>query len=116
MSAETSLRRVRCAHTVIWAFFAGCVLAIPVFTYFGQLGISALLIGIVGIEVVVLLLNGWRCPLTGVAARFTDDRAPNFDIHLPVFLAKHNKTIFGALFVAGCVYTLAMWFATRSVP
>jgi hypothetical protein len=34
-------------------------------------------------ETVVLVLNGWRCPFTGVAARYTDDRRDNFDIFLP---------------------------------
>jgi hypothetical protein len=48
-------------------------------------------------EVVVLAVNGWRCPLTGVAARYTDDRRENFDIDLPLWLARHNKRIFGAL-------------------
>ena len=35
----------------------------------------------------------WRCPLTDVAARYTTDRAENFDIHLPLWLAKYNKII-----------------------
>lgn len=70
--------------------------------------------GIVSLDVIVLVLNGWSCPLTGVAARFTDDRSPNFDIYLPVWLAKHNKTLFGSLFVAGCIYTMVEWYLTRA--
>jgi hypothetical protein len=31
----------------------------------------------------VLALNKGLCPLTGLAARFTDGRADNFDIYLP---------------------------------
>jgi hypothetical protein len=50
-----------------------------------------------------------RCPLTGVAARFTDDRRDNFDIYLPLWLARYNKPIFGWLFAAGLAFTLARW-------
>jgi hypothetical protein len=39
--------------------------------------------------------------LTGVAARYTAERGPAFDIFLPEFVAVWNKTIFGALFFAG---------------
>jgi len=41
-----------------------------------------------------------------VAARYTDERQDNFDICLPLGLARHNKVIFGELYVAGIVYTL----------
>jgi hypothetical protein len=61
-------------------------------------------------EVVVLLINRWRCPLTGVAARYTDQRQDNFDIYLPLWLARHNKTVFGWLFVAGLVYAGVRWW------
>jgi hypothetical protein len=51
-----------------------------------------------------------RCPLTDVAQRYTADRRDNFDIYLPVWLARNNKRIFGALFVAGEVVLLWCWF------
>jgi hypothetical protein len=51
-----------------------------------------------------LAINGWRCPMTLMAGRFTDERRENFDIYLPIWLAKHNKLIFGALYVAGVLF------------
>jgi len=57
----------------------------------------------------VFTLNGVRCPLTDVAARHTDDHAEGFDIYLPRWLAKHNKTIFGTLYLVGLGYTLCAW-------
>lgn len=104
-----TLGTIRLAHTVIWAFFAGCILAIPVFAHRGDLGIAALLVAVVGIEVLVLAFNGMRCPLTDVAARHTAERRDNFDIFLPVWLARHNKAIFGTLYVVGILYTLVSW-------
>ncbi len=110
MTQTTSLRFVKALHTFVWAFFAGCILAIPLFTYNGALLIAAYLIAVVFIEVAVILFNRWRCPLTNMAARYTDDRRDNFDIYLPVWLARHNKLIFGGLFLFGLVFTLLRWF------
>jgi len=68
-----------------------------------------LLSGIVLVEVFVLAFNGWRCPLTAVAARYTDDRRDNFDIYLPQWLARYNKLVFGVLYVAGMLLTAVLW-------
>jgi hypothetical protein len=67
------------------------------------------LTGIILVEIIVLVLNGWQCPLTGVAARYTDDRQDNFDIYLPAWLARYNKAIFGSLLVAGEFIVLLRW-------
>ncbi len=45
-----------------------------------------------------------------LASRSTDDRRDNFDIYLPLWLARHNKVIFGTLFAAGLVFTAALWW------
>ena len=37
--------------------------------------------------------------MTDLAAKYTADRSPNFDIYMPNWLAVHNKTIFSALFL-----------------
>ena len=104
-----TLRRVKVLHTVVWAFFAACIVAIPVAAACGALRLALMLVAIVAIEVFVLLLNNLRCPLTEVAARYTSDRQDNFDIYLPLWLARHNKLIFGVLYLVGIVYTLALW-------
>jgi len=108
-SPSAALRRVKVVHTVAWAFFAGCILAIPIAAWREAFGVAAALIAMVMVEVVVLVANGWRCPLTDVAARYTDDRRDNFDIYLPLWLARYNKLIFGWLFVAGLAFTIALW-------
>ena len=77
----------------------------------GRFTYAAAAAGAVLFEVAVLLVNGWRCPLTSVAARYTSDRQDNFDIYLPAWLARHNKSIFGTLYVAGLVFAVARWAA-----
>jgi hypothetical protein len=71
--------------------------------------LAAALIAVVAVEVAILAVNRFRCPLTGVAARYTADRRDNFDIYLPLCMARYNKHIFGSLYVAGIVYTLLRW-------
>jgi len=72
-------------------------------------GLSALVL----VECAVLAVNHFRCPLTGLAARYTEERAANFDIYLPEWLARHNQSLFGALFVAGGLFALWRWLAAR---
>jgi hypothetical protein len=104
-----ALRAVKIVHTLAWALFAGCILALPVAAYFRSFRLATLLIAIVSIEIVVLVANRFRCPLTAVAARYTSDRRANFDIYLPMWMARYNKEIFGTLFVAGILFTLVWW-------
>ncbi|HKS57145.1 MAG TPA: hypothetical protein VJS12_17745 [Steroidobacteraceae bacterium] len=111
MSPSTALRIVKIVHTVAWAFFVVCIVAIPFATYAGNFFLSFVLIAIVLVEVAILVVNRWRCPLTDVAARYTADRHDNFDIFLPLLLARHNKLIFGSLFVVALAYTLFSWMA-----
>ena len=108
-SPQTFLRTIKLIHTLAWAFFAGCILAIPVYAWLDKFTTATILIAIVLVEVFVIAANRWRCPLTKVAARYTDERQDNFDIYLPLWLARYNKEIFGSLFVAGILYTLARW-------
>jgi hypothetical protein len=100
---------VKVVHTVVWAFFVGCIIALPVVALAGRLRLAAWIAGTVLIEVVVLVANRWRCPLTAVAARYTAERRDNFDIYLPLWLARYNKQIFGPLFVAGGLVALWAW-------
>jgi hypothetical protein len=109
-----SLFAIKLLHTVVWAFFASCILWIPIAASLGQFRRAAILSGFVVLECLVLAVNRGRCPLTGVAARYTPDRVDNFDIYLPLWLARYNKHIFGSLFIAGELFLLARWWASRS--
>ena len=109
MSPQASLHAEKALHTVAWTLFAGSILATPVYTCRDELTVAFSLIAIVFIEVFILWANHWRCPLTDVAARYTDDRQDNFDIYLPLWLARYNKEIFGSLFFVSVLYTLAKW-------
>ena len=72
-----SLRAVKIVHTAVWAFFAGSILAIPVFAWSGGYRGAVVFIGIVLVEVAVLVA-------TDLAARGIDiDALPhvvNFEL------------------------------------
>jgi hypothetical protein len=109
MTNSLRLTVIKVVHTVAWAVFAACIVAIPIASLMSEHGIAAWLAGIVFCEVVVLAFNRWSCPLTSIAARHTEDRRPNFDIYLPQWLARYNKQIFGPLYVAGMLFALVHW-------
>jgi hypothetical protein len=100
---------IKLVHTAVWLFFAGCIVAIPIVGAMGRFLPAAVLSGLVLFECVILAANRGRCPLTDLAEPYTDERADNFDIYLPPWLARHNKTIFGSLFVLGELFLLWRW-------
>jgi hypothetical protein len=85
--------------------FVAAIVGVPIAARFESWLVVAVLVGVVSAECIVLAANRMRCPLTAIAERYTDDRRPNFDIWLPEWLARHNKSIFGTMFVIGLIYT-----------
>jgi hypothetical protein len=104
LSPSLALRAIRLVHTIVWAFFVLVIVAIPVAAWQRRFGLFWVLTTIVCVEVAVLAFNRLRCPLTGVAAQLTEDRRDNFDIYLPLVVARYNKQIFGSLFIAGVLF------------
>ena len=103
------LTAIKLLHTVIWAFLAATILLLPVAGVLRRFRWAAILTVIVLLECGVLAVNGGRCPLSNLAARYTYEGASNFDIYLPNWLASHNKTIFGTLFVVNELIVLGCW-------
>lgn len=104
-----TLKGVKLAHTLIWVFFVLCIIGIPVYGHLGNFLVAGILFCLVLLECLVLAFNRMRCPLTVVAARYTYSRQDNFDIYLPLRIARYNKEIFGTLFAVGSAYALFRW-------
>ena len=100
---------IKLLHTAIWLFLAGCIVTIPFAAAKSRFRLVALLTGLVLLECAVLAANQCRCPLTDLALPHTPNRRPNFDIYLPIWLARENQQIFGTLFVAAELYALWRW-------
>lgn len=75
---------IKLLHAAVWALLAGCILALPITALLHRFDWAIILTAIILAECGVLALNGGRCPLTSVAARFTDcrklDHQPGSDI------------------------------------
>lgn len=107
MEGKNKLLLVKLLHTIIWVFFAGLVFyilfaglnnAVSRFTWIA--------IGLVIGEGLVLAIFRWNCPLTIIARNYSDSTMENFDIFLPEWLAKHNKSIFTTLFLIGLILAI----------
>jgi hypothetical protein len=107
------LTAIKVLHTAVWALLAGAILMLPFLAVQGAFRWAAILSIVVVVEGVVLLANGWRCPMTDLAAKYTADRSPNFDIYMPNWLARHNKTIFATLFAVNEAIVLVEWLRSR---
>jgi len=107
MNTSEKLTAIKIAHTLIWVFF------VSVIFYIFYSGISgdidtwtwvaiALIVG----EGITLMLFKMYCPLTLMARKYSDSTKDNFDIYLPNWLARHNKTIFTTLYFIGVIIVL----------
>ena len=88
MKASTALLTVKLVHTAVWLFFVACIVAIPLAARLQRFEWAVAMSAAVLLETLVLLVNRWSCPLTGIAARYTEARRANFDIFLPLWLAR----------------------------
>jgi hypothetical protein len=103
------LTAIKALHTVVWAVLAGAIVALPFLGGQGVFRWAAIISVVIFIEGVVLVANEWRCPMTDWAAKYTTDRSPNFDIYMPNWLARHNKTIFATFFLVNEAIVLVEW-------
>ena len=109
MKVMPPLVAIKLLHTLVWAIMAGSILALPVTALLERFNAAIILTVMILAECGLLALNRGQCPLTGLAARFTTDRADNFDIYLPNWLAQYNKLIFGTLFVVNELFVVWCW-------
>lgn len=101
------LLAIKLIHTIIWVILASAVFYILYSGVFNRIGIYTwIAIGMIVLEGIVLMIFKWSCPLTVVARRYTDATENNFDIFLPEWLAKHNKTIFTTIFLLALVLVI----------
>ncbi|MCL2402371.1 MAG: hypothetical protein FWC90_06985 [Oscillospiraceae bacterium] len=108
MKRNTKLLLIKLLHTAIWCVMAAAVFYILYAGIFDRVNrLVWFCIGLVFVEAIILLIFKWRCPLTVLGRKYTDNPSVGFDIFLPVWLANHNKLIFSILFAAGLV--LVLW-------
>ncbi|SKA16401.1 hypothetical protein [Sediminibacterium ginsengisoli] len=111
MTIKTKLALVKTIHTLIWVFF-NVVIFYMLYAAIANRIDKWLWIGfgLCIIEGLVLLAFRFTCPLTIVARRYTEETKDNFDIYLPVWLARHTKRIYISLvFLIILIVLFRLW-------
>ena len=102
---------LKLAHTVIWAFFVSIIFYVLYAGIFNQINVYTwIAIGLVIMEGIILFIFKWKCPLTIIGYKYTDNHDVGFDIYLPRWLAKYNKIIFTTIFVIGLLTVIFRLF------
>ena|SRR5689334_17208661 len=98
MTTSRKLVLVKLCHSAIWVFF-NLVIFYMLYAVITDRVDRWVWVGLalVGLETLVLLLFRSHCPLTLVARRYSASERANFDIYLPEWLARYNKTIYGLI-------------------
>ena len=98
---------IKVLHTLIWAFFVLTILYILYAAIMDRIGtLLWIAIALVVVEGIILLINGGRCPLTRLGEKYTEETDVGFDIFLPKWVAKNNKTIFTTLYFIGVIIAI----------
>jgi hypothetical protein len=99
-----TIRQVKLVHTAIFVLLSACVLYV---LYSGITGRTTagtwIAAAAIAVEGVVLVVFGWKCPLTLVAERLGAQDGGVSDIFLPKWFADRIFPICGTLFAIGCV-------------
>lgn len=104
MKAKEKLIAIKSIHTLIWFAYVVIIFYILYAALIDRIDTRFwIAVASVIAEGIILIANHWRCPLTVAAKRYSQDASVGFDIFIPRWLAKHNKTIFTTLFVIAMV-------------
>jgi hypothetical protein len=104
MSDSHKLFLIRTFHTIIYIIVAVSVIFLLVSAllgYFGPMLIVALVC--IGIEVIVFVASGMKCPLTDLAKKYGAEKGYVFDTFLPESITKYTFRFFGLLLVIGLI-------------
>ena len=98
---------IKIFHTAIWVVLASATIYVFYSGLFNRVTVYTwIAVGMIVLEGITLLIFKWSCPLTVVARKYSDSSMDNFDIYLPNWLARHNKSIFTTIFLTGLVLVL----------
>lgn len=98
MKPQVKLALIKTIHSIVWIFFNVVIFYLLFAVLTGKID-KWMWMGLASfaVEGIVLLLFRNTCPLTIIARRYSTSSKSNFDIFLPEWLAKYNKTIYSSL-------------------
>jgi len=106
---------VRWIHTLIYFVMVAAIAVLLFAGFSGYAGVWLwIALGLLGVETVVFLGNGMRCPLTAVAVRYGAEKGHAFDMLLPERFTRHTFRLFGTLMALGIVLMVLRWAGVLS--
>ncbi|HXQ14264.1 MAG TPA: hypothetical protein VN814_06545 [Caulobacteraceae bacterium] len=115
MTDAQRLALVRSFHTAIYVVMASSTFLVA---YAGVTGAHGLwlwpALALVGVESVVFIGNGLRCPLTAVATRLSSGSGPVSDTFFPEKVTRHTFCFFGPLILGGMGLLALRWWSNFS--
>ncbi|MCB0535207.1 MAG: hypothetical protein KDD14_23575 [Saprospiraceae bacterium] len=106
------LRAIKLIHTLVWVFFVSIIFYTVYCGIFDKITVYTwIAIGLVILEGLVLVAFKMFCPLTLLARKYSDSEKENFDIYLPLIIARYNKQIFTSIFLVGLILVLYRTFS-----
>ena len=104
MSDSHMLFLIRTFHTIIYIIVAVSVIFLLVSALLGVFGnLLILALVCIGIEVIVFVASGMKCPLTDLAKKYGAEKGYVFDTFLPESITKYTFRFFGLLLVIGLI-------------
>ena len=86
---------IKLVHTLVWLFFNVVIFYLFYAVVTGKINKWVwICLSLIALETVILVLFKMMCPLTVMARKYSDSTKDNFDIYLPVWLARYNKLIY----------------------
>jgi len=86
---------IKLVHTLVWLFFNVVIFYLFYAVVTGKIDKWVwICLSLIALETVILVLFKMMCPLTVMARKYSDSTKDNFDIYLPVWLARYNKLIY----------------------
>lgn len=104
MTTGSKLILVKLLHTVIWLFYNVVIFYLLYAVIVNKIDKWVwICLGLIGLETLILAVFKKVCPVTLIAKKYSDSTRDNFDIYLPNWLARHNKTIYTIIVIIALV-------------
>jgi len=107
MQAQTKLIFIKIAHTLVWCCFNAVIFYMLYAVAVNKIDwVLWMGYGIMLAEGLVLFAFNYVCPLTIIAGKYAASTKNNFDIYLPNWLARYNKSIYTCILIVISAITI----------
>ena len=115
MSPNSKLILIKILHTIIWLFFNVVIFYLLYAVIINKIDKWIwICIGLIVLEGIVLIIFKKICPVTIMARKYSDSDKDNFDIYLPVWLARYNKQIYSFIVLIAVIILIILTYHAKN--